>query len=103
MKESGWKGRNENMKESDIHAFMRPRDLRIIVHADTGVTPAEPDQYWSVSVTDAQVQNLSIGRCVTDSTDGQTSMKSLTKLIERCVREWKKEFEPKAKKWNPKR
>lgn len=81
------------MKESKIHEFLRPRGLRIIVDADTGVTPVEPDQYWSVWITDSQVRNPGHGRCVTDSTKGDTSMDSLMRLIERAVRAWKKKYE----------
>lgn len=81
------------MTESKIHRYLRSRGLHVIVRADTGVTPCEPDQYWSVWVTDSQHQNPSLGRSSTMSTSGQTSIDSLANLIQCCVGNWQEEYD----------
>lgn len=82
-----------DLPEGKNHEYLRPRGLRIIVEAETGVTPPEPDQYWAVCVTDSPVRNVHHGRCVTGSTGGDTSMESLFRLIEHCINVWRREFE----------
>jgi len=81
------------MCEGKTHKYMRPRDIVVVVFAETGVTPPEPDQYWSVLVTDAKDHNPDHGRSVWDHTNGKTSMKSLTRCIRRCLKQWKEKFD----------
>ena len=75
--------------ESELHKFLRPRGLRIDIEADTGVTPPEPDQYWTVWVTDYDGH----GRGVAGSSDGNTSRLALLRLIEDTVDKWKQKYE----------
>lgn len=80
--------------ESPLHEFLRSRGLSITVAADTGVTPPEPDQYWSVWISDSQHNNAGLGRCSTESSDGDTSPDALMAVILKAVEDWKREFEP---------
>lgn len=85
-------------KKSELHQFMRHNGLEITIKPDVGVTPCEPDFYWSLWVCDQEGMGE---RCIAECTEGDTSVKSLADLIVSAVERWKKEFgkaKSKAKK-----
>ena len=85
------------MKESKEHEYLRPRGLHIYIRASTGVTPPEPDQYWSVSITDSKLKG---GRSVCCSSGEDTSMKSLKGLIRKAIKKWRSKFDEGSAKFD---
>lgn len=78
-----------DLPESDLHRKLRENGLRVYIDPDVGVTPPEPDFYWSVFVGKfVGWQPVNPEAYTTESSDGSTSTESLTDAIQSAVDEW---------------